>query len=66
VRGGRAAGARVAVPALGVAAADDDGAAAAARRAGLDNLATAPAASRYAAHKAAVVRTALRLLEAKR
>jgi len=29
-------------------------------------LATAPAASRYAKHKVAVVRTALRLLEAKR
>ena len=63
VPGGRRPGARLAP--LG-ASPDDDGAAASALRSWLAALATAPAASRYAKHKVAVVRTALRLLEAKR
>lgn len=63
VPGGRRPGARLV--ALG-GGGDDDGAAATALRSWLAALATAPAASRYAKHKVAVVRTALRLLEAKR
>lgn len=66
VPGGRAAGARVALPALTATSTGDDSSAAAALRAWLDSLATAPASSRYARHKVAVVRTALKLLEAKR
>lgn len=63
VPGGRRPGARLAP--LGLTS-DDDGAAAASLRSWLAALATAPAASRYAKHKVAVVRTALRLLEAQR
>ena len=63
VPGGRQPGARLAP--LGLTP-DDDGAAADSLRSWLAALATAPSASRYAKHKVAVVRTALRLLEAQR
>ena len=63
VPGGRRPGARLAP--LG-GSPDDAGATASALRSWLTALATAPAASRYAKHTVAVVRTALRLLEAKR